>query len=101
SGAGTRPNARVAFMLMVTLSGPSQSKQLDHSEGPLEFGRGPQRQARRVTLEDPYASRDHVRIEELPDGRVRVENLSTSKAVPVGEGPVLATGANRVFAVPV
>lgn len=88
-------------MLSVTISGPSQSKQFEHPHGPLEFGRGPQREVRRVTLEDPYASRDHIRVEELPSGRVRIENLSTSKAVPLGEGPALATGTSCVFSLPV
>ncbi len=87
-------------MITVIVTGPQQNLQLHHESGPLEFGRGAQRQLPRVLIEDPYASRDHLRVEELADGRVRVENLSGSKAVILNDGPTLPTGATQVLRLP-
>ena len=57
-------------------------QRFEHEAGPLEFGRGPQRQARRCLIDgDPTASRDQLRIELLADGRVRLENLSQRNPV--------------------
>jgi adenylate cyclase len=61
-----------------------QRQQLDHDAGPLEIGRGPQRALKRFQiLGDPSVSRDQLRIEEQPGGRVRLENLSQHIAVVV------------------
>ncbi|MCI0459146.1 MAG: adenylate/guanylate cyclase domain-containing protein [Gemmataceae bacterium] len=87
-------------MITVTVTGPQQNLHLQHESGALEFGRGAQRQLPRVLLEDPYASRDHLRVEELPDGRVRLENLSGSKAIVLNDGPTLPTGATQILRLP-
>jgi adenylate cyclase len=87
-------------MLIVTVKGPQQNQQVRHETGPIEFGRGPQHQARRLQLEDPYASRDHLRAEELPDGKVRLENLSKNKPVLVANGPSIPTGASLILGPP-
>src|SRR5262249_23642728 len=42
---------------------------------PLELGRGPQRDIKRVMIEDGGVSRDQLRLEELPNGRLRLEKL--------------------------
>ena len=58
--------------------------------GPLEFGRGPHasRSAAR-SCGDPTVSRDQLRIEERPGGRLRVENLSRRTPVVVpGRGQI-------------
>src|SRR5208282_4389389 len=71
--------------LRLEVENSSQREQLDHDAGLLEFGRGPQREAKRCQiLGDLTVSRDQLRIEELPAGRVRLENLSrhTSVLVP-------------------
>jgi adenylate cyclase len=88
-------------MIIVTISNPQQNQQLQHDAGPLEVGRGQQRQARRVRLEDPYASRDHLRIEELSDGKIRLDNLSTRQAVVVTRGPTIPTGGTLTLTPPV
>ena len=63
--------------LHLDLENSSQREQVDHDAGPLEFGRGPQREAKRCQiLNDLTVSRDQLRIEEMPGGRIRLENLS-------------------------
>jgi len=64
-------------MLRCHVSNERDRQQLEHDRGPLEFGRGPKRNdIPRCVIHDPYVSKDHVRVWELPDGRLRVENLS-------------------------
>jgi signal transduction histidine kinase len=64
-------------MLRCHVSNERDRQQLEHDRGPLEFGRGPKRNdIARCVIHDPYVSKDHVRVWELPDGRLRVENLS-------------------------
>src|SRR5262249_41843726 len=54
-----------------------ERQHLEHVSGPIDFGRGRERDGiPRCVLLDPSVSRDHVRIEEQSDGRIRVENLS-------------------------
>jgi adenylate cyclase len=76
--------------LYLELANAVQREQLNHDEGPLELGRGPQREVKRLLIDgDPTVSRDQLRIEELPGGRVRVENLSQRIAVFVpGNAPI-------------
>ena len=76
--------------LHVDVENSVQREQFDHAAGPLEFGRGPQRESKRCEiLGDLTVSRDQLRIEERPGGRVRLENLSRRTAVTVaGRGQV-------------
>src|SRR4051794_39018633 len=69
-------------MLRCSVTNERERQQLDHDRGPLEFGRGPRRgNILRCVIQDPYVSKDHVRIDELPEGRVRVENLSAKQPI--------------------
>jgi adenylate cyclase len=76
--------------LHVSVENSVQREQFDHDAGPLEFGRGPQRESKRCQiLDDLTVSRDQLRIEERPGGRLRVENLSQRTAVVVpGRGQI-------------
>jgi adenylate cyclase len=68
--------------LRLDIANAVQRQQFEHDCGPLEFGRGPQRELKRCLIDgDPSVSRDQLRIEERPGGRVRVENLSQRIAV--------------------
>src|SRR5207249_5584088 len=103
--AGSRPQpglpaSRVATMLSISISNKQQRQQFEHAAGPIEFGRGPRREARRLMIEDIYVSRDQLRVEELGDGRVRVENLSQRREVALEDGTTLAVGSQRDFALP-
>ncbi|MBV9123664.1 MAG: adenylate/guanylate cyclase domain-containing protein [Planctomycetes bacterium] len=87
-------------MLTIAVHNQRQNQQFVHAGGPLEFGRGPQRRARRVLIEDLSVSRDHLRVEELPEGRVRLENLSTKKEIAVEGRPSIGIGACQELDLP-
>jgi signal transduction histidine kinase len=75
-------------MLRFVVSNARERQQLEHGSGPIEFGRGPRRNnVPRCTIQDAYVSKDHVRIEEVPSGELRLENLSAKQPI------VLASGA--------
>jgi hypothetical protein len=69
-------------MLRFHVHNTRERQQLEHGSGPIEFGRGPRRHnIPRCTIQDDYVSRDHVRIEELPSGKLYIENLSTRQPI--------------------
>ncbi len=73
--------------LRLEITNAVQRHHFEHDSGPLEFGRGPQRELTRCLIDgDPTVSRDQLRIEERPGGRVRVENLSQRIAVVISGG---------------
>jgi adenylate cyclase len=88
-------------MLFITVTNDKQNQQLEHEHGPLEFGRGVQRVHPRLVVEDVHVSRDQLRVEELPDGRVRLDNLSTKIAVSLPDGTQVPMGGSREFTLPV
>ena len=83
-------------MLTLTVTNKLETQQLTHTGGPLELGRGPARDGTaRVVVRDAFVSRDHVRLEELPGGKVRVVNLST-KAPVIDRQPLAAEPRHRL-----
>jgi adenylate cyclase len=88
-------------MLTIAVHHAGHTQQLDHLDGPLEFGRGPRRTAPRMVIDARYVSRDQLRVAELPDGRVRVENLSRKNEVALADGTPIPTGAGRDLPLPV
>ncbi len=88
-------------MIRVNLLNEVQNVQLEHERGPLEFGRGPQRHATRCVVKDPFVSGNQLVVEELPDNRVRLENLSQRTVVQIGEAPPLAIGETREYVLPI
>jgi adenylate cyclase len=81
---------KVAVPLRLEIANSVQREQFDHDAGPLEFGRGPQRELKRCLIDgDLSVSRDQLRIEERPGGRLRVENLSQRI-------PVFVSGRGRI-----
>jgi adenylate cyclase len=81
-------------MLSVHLKNRDENRRFEHAAGPLEFGRGQAREAPRCVVTDPFVSRDHVRIERLENGRLRVDNLSAHSPVTIDDGFVLEAGAS-------
>jgi len=67
-------------MLRVTIRAEGREQVVEHAGGPLIRPRSA-RDAPRCVLTDPFASRDHLRVEMLSDGRLRLENLSHTSAV--------------------
>src|SRR6516164_2563882 len=83
-------------MLRVHLSNRREQREFEHSAGPLELGRGPQRNdVPRCTIQDLYVSKDHVHLRELEDGQVRLENLSQRNAIRLADGVLIPVGAGR------
>lgn len=69
-------------MLRCCVTNEREKQEIDHASGPLELGRGVKRgDVARCIIQDPYVSKDHVRIEETADGRIRVENLSQKQPI--------------------
>jgi adenylate cyclase len=88
-------------MLRIYIHNKQQQQQLQHGSGPLEFGRVGQKGANRIVLEDPFVSRDQLRIQERPGGRLAVENLSQRTPLHMSDGAVVGVGATAEFELPV
>jgi adenylate cyclase len=90
-------------MLHFAITTKGQHRQFDHPGGPIEFGRGPKRDQvpRPVILEDSFVSRDHLRVEETPDGLVQLRNLSQRNPVWLGDNTMLPPGGDRTMPLPV
>src|SRR5262245_34029312 len=88
-------------MLTIAVTTPRQMRHFEHSSGPLEIGRGPQIMHPRLSLDDPYLSRDHLRIEELPERQLRIENMSRTNAVVLSDGSSVEVGVVRQVDLPV
>lgn len=86
-------------MISLTLANSRQNQILTHGEGPLELGRGPQREVPRIVVEDPFTSRDQLRLEVVSGGVLRVQNLGGP--VSLSEGGELASGESRDVTLPV
>jgi adenylate cyclase len=88
-------------MLSIRVTNARQDQSFEHTGGPVELGRGPRRRVERIKIEDSFVSRDQLQLEELPDGRVRLENLSQTNAITVGGGEGLPPGGVRELLLPV
>jgi adenylate cyclase len=78
-------------MLQIALANERQRRQITHEGGPLEFGRLPKANCEfQIVVDDPYTSREQVRLEELDNGDVRVHNLGSPITLP--DGSKLPTG---------
>ena len=86
-------------MLEVSVTNERQRRTFTHAAGKLEFGRAATDDESRFVVEDRYVSRDQLRVEELPDGRVRLTNLG--RAVKLGDGTLLEERASCDVALPV
>ncbi len=88
-------------MLRLRIVNERERQELEHPSGPLELGRGPARgDVARVLILDQTVSRDHIRLEEVGGGRVRVENLSQKYAVGFDPDGSLAPGDGRELPLP-
>jgi adenylate cyclase len=86
-------------MLRFFVSNKKDSLSFEHEGGPLEFGREPRKGSARVVLNDPYVSSSHLRVEELPDAKIQVTNLSKRLPVVLADGTEI--GIDGVSTIPV
>src|SRR5438105_7521801 len=89
-------------MLQIHVSNLRERQQFEHAFGPIEFGRAPKRDTvvRCVIQDDLYVSKDHVRLEEVPGDRVRVDNLSQRNPIWLADNSTIASGNNRDVPLP-
>ncbi len=88
-------------MLRLHVANERESKQFDHAAGPLEIGRGPERNGvPRVMVRDVYVSKDQARLESLPNGLVRVENLSNKQPLAFASSAPVGPGERRDCTLP-
>ncbi|HEX5271592.1 MAG TPA: adenylate/guanylate cyclase domain-containing protein [Gemmataceae bacterium] len=89
-------------MLRFRLTTKRESQELEHASGPIEFGRGPkQTDVARHVIPDQSVSRDHLRVEELPGGEVRLVNLSQKQPIRLGDERLIPPGGQVEVAPPV
>jgi adenylate cyclase len=89
-------------MLFISVTSENQTKSFQHPQGQLEFGRGPERDMMpRHLIEDRKVSRDHLRAEELGDGLLRLQNLSTRNPVAFADGTTIPPGGVREMPLPI
>ncbi|MDR3638646.1 MAG: adenylate/guanylate cyclase domain-containing protein [Isosphaeraceae bacterium] len=88
-------------MLLAYVSHKNHTEKVVIERGSLVIGRNPQGPTPRKVLPDPFVSGDHLRIEELPGGRIRLENLSRKVTVNLASGEVLLPGDLREVMPPV
>src|SRR5437879_341412 len=85
-------------MIRLTLTNDRERLQMEHAAGPLELGRGQGRDGvARCAVQDPYVSKDHARLEELPNRRLRIENLSQKHPLLAPGGPIRPGEARELF----
>ncbi len=88
-------------MLSVLIKNDRQQQQIFHSSGVLELGRGPKREAARLTIDDNFVSRDQLEMEQVGEDALRLTNLSRSQAVELADGSHLDSGATLERPLPV
>jgi len=90
-------------MLRIRVRPPGTNAALEynHGSGPFDVGRypGEDEVPRCVVESDPTVSKNHLRLEAQPDGRVMVTNTSQRKRIRLPELE-LAPGESRVLPVP-
>src|SRR5262249_583064 len=92
-------------MLRFHVGNKRERQHFQHLSGPIEFGRGPAPEGEpritRIIVQDPFVSKDHVRVEELSTGQVRVLNLSKRNSIRLADNSMIATGVSRDLPPPV
>src|SRR5947208_7129395 len=90
-------------MLRFTISNKLGRQSFEHPSGPLEFGRGPEpteKDVPRVVVQDGYVSKDHVRVDEQPDGQLKIRNLSQRNSIRLPDNTIVDKGETKVLKAP-
>lgn len=87
-------------MLYGTVTNERQRQHFQHAEGPLEFGRLPTTDMACVVIDDTHVSRHQLRVEEISDKQVRLENVGRS-TVFFRDGTRLAPNESDARGVPI
>ena len=87
-------------MLWILVSSRTVRERFEHREGPLEFGRGPERDVPRRVLQDPTVSTNQLCVEQEDEHRVRLRNLSTKVTIRLADGSLIDPGGERLASLP-
>jgi adenylate cyclase len=87
-------------MLRFYISSQKEVIQFEHPSGPIEVGRESREGRARRVVHDPYMSADQLRAEEMPGGKVRLENLSKKVPINVADGSTIEPGKAGIFSLP-
>lgn len=90
-------------MLRFLISNKLGRQNYDHPSGAIEFGRGPEPSKPgviRLVIQDGYVSKDHVRVEEQPDGFLKIENLSSRNSIRLPDNSIIDKGETRALKAP-
>jgi adenylate cyclase len=71
-------------MIHFNVSNERQSTEFDHQSGVIEFGRAPADDGSRFVIEDRYVSRCQLRVEQVSDRQIRIDNLGQPFTLPTG-----------------
>lgn len=89
-------------MLHFTINYDGQTVEVEHSKGPFEFGRGPQRDdIPRYITNDLYVSGNHVRVEQTDQSKIRILNLSQRNSIRLDNGECVNIGSAVQVLLPV
>ncbi len=88
-------------MIHFHLYNSNEERTFQHSEGPLELGRGPQRNVPRQTVNDPYMSFNQMVVTELENRPIRIENISEHVPVEIEGSEPIALLSTRIVKLPV
>jgi adenylate cyclase len=88
-------------MLCISITSNQQTRDLEHGDGPIEFGRGPGSSVPRQIIEDRKVSRDHLRVQETGNGQIRLDNLSARNPVCFPDGTTIPPGNARDARLPI
>ncbi len=76
-------------MLHIFVQDQKGNSHHEHEAGPIVLGRYPQGEAATLTLTDPQVSRSHLRLEEVGDGQVKLDNVSSKNPVVLADGRII------------
>ncbi len=87
-------------MLWILVSSRTERERFVHGGGPLELGRGPERDVPRRVLQDPTVSTNQLYLEPQAANRVLLRNLSAKVTIRLADGTLIEPGRELVASLP-
>src|SRR5215467_8603945 len=88
-------------MLNIVVSNQKEYSPVRVASGPIVLGRAPKTGEASHTIQDDYCSAQQLRVEELPEYRVRLTNLSARVVVALSSGSTLEPGTTCDSSLPI
>jgi adenylate cyclase len=87
-------------MLWILVSSRTERERFAHRGGPLELGRGPQRDVPRRVLSDPTVSTNQLYLEPQAEHTVLLRNLSAKVTIRLADGTLIDPGRELSASLP-